>query len=140
MQSGEDIEGKLKFEDKAVEEDIHEVEQDFKEIEENIENMEKDVETAGIQGKTEEEIRKEAITTGAVVGGAVSLAGGTPSQAITAGMVTSAIKEEKERGKLNEWEGMVNDKPDEQAVENFRETQEKMIEQQQEYEKERIRK
>ena len=68
------------------------------------------------------------------------MAGGDASDAIIAGAVAAGVKTEQERGKLNEWEGMVNDTPDTEAVENFRETQEAMQEQQEQYEKERIRK
>lgn len=140
MKYDENVEGKLAQEDKAVEEDIKEIEQDFAEIEENIEEMDKDIETAGIQGKTEEEIRKEAIETGAVVGGVVSLAGGDTSDAIIAGAIAAGVKEDTERGKINEWENMVNkDAPDTKAVENYRETQEAIQEQQEQYEQERIR-
>jgi len=143
MKYDENVENKLALEDKALEEDIKEVEQDFTEIEQNIEEMDKDIRTVGIQGKTEEEIRKEAIETGAVVGGAVSLAGGNASDAIIAGAVAAGVKEETERGKINEWEGMVNDTPDTDAVEKQRERQkalEDLEEQQEIYEQERIRK
>lgn len=143
MKYDENVEAKLVTEERSVAEDIKEIEQDFTEIEKNIEEMDKDVETAGIQGKTEQEIRKEAITTGAVVGGTVAIAGGSTTEAVVAGVFATEIKEQDERkaqGKIGEWEGMVNDTPDEKAVENFRETQEAMQEQQELYEQERIRK
>jgi len=135
----EEITATFATEDKIVEEEIKEIEKDFEEIDKNIEEMETDVQTAGIQGKSEEKIRAEAIVTGAIVSGAVSVAGGSDGEALLAGVVAAEVKEEKEKGKISEWEGMVNSTPDEEAVENFRETQEAMIEQEEQYEQERIR-
>ena len=135
METDKNVDAKLAQEDKAIEEDVKEIEQEFVEVDKNIDKMDKDMDTAAIQGKPEEEIRKEAIETGVVVGGAVSLAGGNLTQAAIAGAVVAEVKEEHESSKLrNEWESMVNPTPDDEAVKRHRETQDalKELEQQEE--------
>lgn len=143
MKSSKNVEASLSDEDKTVEQEIKKIEEDFVEIEENVESMDKDIQTAGIQGRTEQEIQKEALATGAVTAGAVSLAGGDIGDSVFIGAMAAAEKESSEKtnnGKINEWENLVNNTPDTKAVENFRETQEALQERQELYEQERVRK
>ena len=140
-----DVEGKIQEESRKVEEDIKEVENDFEDIDKITEkSKEDDFDMNSARAATEKEIRDKALKTGVTVGVATKIIDDCPhdtEHAVIAGAVAGKIKENSLR---QEWENAVSDQYNAKDVKTKQERdkalQKELDEQEQVYERERIRK